>query len=97
MAKEGKDQPFLITNQSSYFLHPLDSLGAFIIAIKFDRKNYNLWEQVVSTSLKSKNKLGFIDGSITKPKRKGEYITKEERAWEMVNSMMLSILDSTKA
>jgi len=34
--------------------------------------------------------LVFIDGSITKPKMKGEDITDEERAWEMVNSMIVS-------
>jgi len=69
---------------------PSDFPGAIITAIKFDEKNYNLWEQAVRTLSKSKNKLGFIDGSITKSKRKVEDITDEERAWEIVNSMIVS-------
>ena len=40
--------------------------------------------------MKSKNKLGFIDGSITKPKKKDGEITEEGKAWEMVNSMIVS-------
>jgi len=44
----------------------------------------------VRTSLKSKNKLIFIDGSITKPDLKDGVITKEGKAWEMVNSMIVS-------
>ena len=87
MTKDKKDQTFIITNQSSYFLHPSDSPGTVITAIKFDGKNYDLGGKVVITSLRSKNKLGFIDGSITKPTEKeGE----EAKAWEMVNSMVLS-------
>ena len=43
--------------------------------------------KAVITLLRSKNKLDFIDGSITKPmENEGE----EAKAWEMVNSMVLS-------
>ena len=44
----------------------------------------------VKTSLKSKNKLSFIDGSIIKPDLKDGVITQEGKAWEMVNSMIVS-------
>jgi len=60
------------------------------MAIKFDGRNYDLWHDVVITSLKSKNKLGFIDGSITKLKIKDGVFLDEARAWEMVNSMIVS-------
>ena len=46
--------------------------------------------KVVRTIRKSKNKLGFIDGSISKPKVKDGEISDEGRAWEMVNSMTVS-------
>ena len=61
-----KDGGFIIDTQSPYFLHPFDSPGAIITSIKFDGKNYELWEIAVRTSLRSKNKLGFIDGTISK-------------------------------
>ena len=90
MTKNGKDEPFVITSQSPYFVHPSDSPGAIITAIKFDGKNYDLWEMTIRTSLKSKNKLSFIDGSITKPDLKDRVITEEGKAWEMVKSMIVS-------
>jgi len=49
-------------------------------AIKFDERNYNLWEMTVRTSLKSKNKLTFIDGSITKTEQKNRVITEDGKA-----------------
>ena len=42
--------------------------------------------------MKSKNKLGFIDGTITKLESKGKEVTDEERAWEMANSMVISLI-----
>lgn len=62
-----KNQGFVITHQSPYYLSSSNSPGALITAIKFDGKNYDLWEQAVRTAFKAKNKLGFIDGKITKP------------------------------
>jgi len=90
MTKDKKDQTFIITNQSAYFLRPFDSLGAIITAIKFDGRNYDLRENAIMTSLRLKNKLDFIVGSIIKPKRiEGEY-SNEVKAWEMVNCMVMS-------
>jgi len=85
-----KDQNFVIDNQSPYFLHPSDSPGAIIISIKFDGKNYELCESAVKMSLRSKNKLGFIDGIITKPEETEGKSLAEINVWEMVNSMIQS-------
>jgi len=90
MTKDNIDQIFIMTNQSSYFLHPLDSPTGIITTIKFDGRNYDLWEKAVITSLESKNKLGFIDGSITKPETKDGVVSDKGRAWEMVNSIVVS-------
>jgi len=57
-----------------------------ITSIKFNGKNYDLWEKAIRTALKAKNKLGFIDGSITKPTIDPEELS----AWEIVNSMITS-------
>jgi len=85
-----KDQSFVIDNQSPCFLHPSDSPGAIITSIKFDAKNYKLWESMIRTSLRSKNKLGFIDGTIQRPTMEEGKSLVEINAWEMVNSMIQS-------
>ena len=70
MTTEGEQKVFLIEPHSPYYLHPAEGPGALITAVVFDGKNYDLWAKAVRTALKSKNKLGFIDGSITKSKPK---------------------------
>jgi len=73
--QEPKSKEFIIDLQSPYYLHPSESPGAIITAIKFDGKNCDLWEQAIRTTLKAKNKLAFIDGKITKPTvKEGEYL-----------------------
>ena len=85
-----KGEDSVINNQSPYFLHPSDSPEAIITSIKFDGKNFELWESAVKTSLRSKNKLGFINGTITKPIEMEGKSLAEINAWEMVNSMIQS-------
>jgi len=38
-----------------------------ITAVIVDGKNYDLWERAVRTALKSKNKLAFLEGNLTRP------------------------------
>jgi len=42
-----------------------------IILLIFYDKNYDLWEMAIRMTLKSKNKLAFIEGSFKKPILKG--------------------------
>jgi len=85
-----KPPEFVIDNQSPYYLHPSDAPGAIITAIKFDGKNYELWEKVVTMALTAKNKIALIDGTIQKLEiKKGEY-SLEANAWIIVNSMITS-------
>ena len=62
-----------------------------ITAEIFDGNNYDLWERAVRVALKSKNKLGFIDGTLNKPEAKEGDFTKHH-ARDMVNSMVCSWL-----
>jgi len=81
-----KDDSFVIDSQSPFYLHPSNGPGTIITSIKFDGKNYELWNRAVTTTLMSKNKLGFIDSSISKPKPTTSPAKKN--AWNMVNSMI---------
>ena len=84
-----KAKEFVIDNQSSYYLYPSDAPGAIITALKFDGKNYELWEKVVLYALMAKNKVTFIDGTISKPPmQKGAY-SAEANAWIIVNSIVM--------
>ena len=53
-------------------------------------KIIELWESTVWTSLRSKNKLGFIDGSISKPTENDGKTAAEINTCKMVNSMIQS-------
>jgi len=64
--KKGEATEFIVSPQSPYYLHAPDAHGAIITAIKFNGKNYDIWEKAVRTALKVKNKLGFINRTITK-------------------------------
>jgi len=88
---KNKVETFVITPQSPYYLSPSDSPGALITAIRFDGKNYDHWKQAVRAALRVKNKLDFVDRTITKPDTTGgdENLAKAN-AWEMVNSMITS-------
>ena len=87
---DNKTEEFVIDNQSPYYLYPSDAPGAIITALKFDGKNYKLWEKAVLTALTAKNKVAFIDGTISKLEmQKGAY-SAEANAWIIVNSMVTS-------
>ena len=83
-----KPEEFIIDIQSPNFLHPSNLPGAILTTIRFNEKNYDMWEQAVQTALKAKNKLAFINGKITKPIMKDGVYSAEANAWEMVNSIV---------
>lgn len=51
---------------SPYFLHHLDS-PSILVSQPLTDDNYSSWSRSMSIALSVKNKLGFINGSITKP------------------------------
>ena len=88
----GQKTRFVIEPHSPYFLHPSEGPGVMITAVVFDGKNYDLWERAVRTALKAKNKIVFIDGTLTRPTPKENEEFSEADAWDMVNSMLCSWL-----
>ena len=89
---DGEKKRFAVEPHSPYYLHQSEGPGMMIIAVIFDGKNYDLWETAVRTALRSKNKLVFIEGKLTRPAdQEGEEFS-EAQAWDMVNSMLCSWL-----
>ena len=93
MTKNKTVKEFTIDSKSPYFLDPSGSSGAMTTSIKFNGKNYDLWEKAVRTALKAKNKLGFIDGSITKPTTDLEELSAGEIVNSMIRSWILNVID----
>ena len=75
------NKKFVVESHSPYFLHSSEGPEALITAVIFDGKNYDVWEKAVRSSLKSKNKLGFTDGKLTKPHQKKEKTIPNCESW----------------
>ena len=84
MSDGGGKKRFIIEPHSPHYLHPSEGPGAIIMTFVFDGKNYDLWERAVRTALKAKNKLAFIDGSLTRPAAKEDEEFSECHAWDML-------------
>ncbi|XP_069152120.1 uncharacterized protein [Solanum lycopersicum] len=75
--------------------HPLylsssDVTGAVQIGIQLvGMENYTLWSRAMELTLLTKNKLGFVDGSI---KREDYTVDSEKKQWDRCNAMVLSWL-----
>ena len=78
-----------------YFLHPSDNPGLILISKTLNGDNYSGWKRAMTLALNSKNKLGFIDGSIKAPTKTAdlEGYSKWSRCNDMVHSWILNTLD----
>ncbi|KAJ1691232.1 hypothetical protein LUZ63_015387 [Rhynchospora breviuscula] len=96
MAKEDdekKDEKMVaakksIDSSSPFFFYPSDNPGMTITSCILKGKNYDLWVKAMRNSLRAKNKFGFVDGTIIKPKPTDP----EADVWESSNSMLVSWL-----
>ncbi|KAJ1697041.1 hypothetical protein LUZ63_005553 [Rhynchospora breviuscula] len=96
MAKEDdekKDEKMVaakksIDSSSPFFFYPSDNPGMTITSCILKGENYDLWVKAMRNSLRAKNKLGFVDGTIIKPKPTDP----EADVWESSNSMLVSWL-----
>lgn len=73
---------------SPYHLLNFDHPGLVLTAEPLDGSNHGVWIIYMTTSLESKNKLGFVDGSIVKPSENDPYF----KIWCRCNSMIKSWL-----
>ncbi|XP_020225129.1 uncharacterized protein LOC109807015 [Cajanus cajan] len=73
---------------SPYYLHPSETPSLTITPNILEGQNYHQWSCSVRMSLISKNKIGFIDGSIQAPARTNALYS----AWERNNMMVVSWL-----
>ncbi|XP_074299219.1 uncharacterized protein LOC141630275 [Silene latifolia] len=87
---DGHDKMTILPS-SPLFLHPSDSPSLKLTQTMFNGENYDLWADAVRNGLDAKNKLGFVDGTITKPTDENSY---EGVAWRQCNAMVKAWLRS---
>ena len=56
-----------IDPSSPLFLHNGNNLGIILVPQPLTRENYSTWSRSMLVALSAKNKLCFIDGSLSKP------------------------------
>ncbi|XP_019175879.1 PREDICTED: uncharacterized protein LOC109171267 [Ipomoea nil] len=52
---------------SPYFLHPNENPALILVSTALDGHNYHPWARAMEMALLSKNKLGFVDGTVVTP------------------------------
>ncbi|XP_074360666.1 uncharacterized protein LOC141700905 [Apium graveolens] len=73
---------------SVYFIHPSYASSSQLVSTKFNGTGYANWKRSMILSLSAKNKLSFVDGSLTKPYN----ATLEGKAWDRCNDLVCSWL-----
>ncbi|KAF5445279.1 hypothetical protein F2P56_034343 [Juglans regia] len=76
-------------SSSSYYLHPSDNPGALLVSEIFTGENYIAWSRSLPIALTVKNKITFIDGSLTQPNLDNPRL---RVAWLRANNLVLSWL-----
>lgn len=82
---------------SVYFIHPSDSNTNQLVSVKFNETGFNNWKRSMMLSLSAKNKIEFVDGSITKPDSIAIELKAYERCNDLVCGWLLFNLDETIA
>ncbi|KAF5470095.1 hypothetical protein F2P56_010638 [Juglans regia] len=80
--------------RSSYFLTNTDDPGVLLVSEKLSNNNYHSWSRSMFLSLKARNKLGFIDGSLSAPKEDDPLFSPWSKCDTIVLSWLLNSLSS---
>ncbi|GMI72423.1 hypothetical protein HRI_000911600 [Hibiscus trionum] len=73
-----------------YYLHQSDNPGMVLVTQPLTNDNYNTWKRSMLMALSAKNKLGFVDGSISAPASTSDRFNAWTRANNLVNSWILN-------
>uniref|UniRef100_A0A803KXL5 Retrotransposon Copia-like N-terminal domain-containing protein n=1 Tax=Chenopodium quinoa TaxID=63459 RepID=A0A803KXL5_CHEQI len=73
---------------SIYYIHPSDANAIQLVSYKFNGEGFSSWKRSMLLTLSAKNKLGFVNGTISKPTAG----TIEGKAWERCNDLVCSLI-----
>ena len=71
---------------SPFFLHNGDHPGLILVSHHLTESNYNTWSRAMAMALTTKNKIGFVDGTIPRAAETDILFN----AWNRYNSMVTS-------
>lgn len=74
---------------SPYFLHHSDNPGLVLVSQPLTGDNFQSWNRAMRIALSVKNKMGFVDGSISKPAESDHNLF---NAWVRNNNIVISWL-----
>jgi len=81
--------------QSPYYLNSADHPGYIISPVTLNGDNYGNWSRLIINALKSKNKLGFVDGTLRKPASTSPEIHAWEKCDSMVTAWLYNVIDKS--
>lgn len=61
------NSPQKYDEEDEYYLAPNDGSSTLIALVQLRDNNFNEWAYAIELALESKNKLGFLDGSVLQP------------------------------
>ncbi|XP_039071462.1 uncharacterized protein LOC120218595 [Hibiscus syriacus] len=70
-----------------YYLHQSDNSGTILVTQLLSNDNFHSWKRSTMLALSAKNKIGFIDGSITAP---DSSMVDQYNAWMRANNLVNS-------
>lgn len=71
---------------SVYYIHPSDSSTNQLVSVKFNGTGFHNWKRSMTLTLSAKNKLNFVNGSITMP----DPASAEYKYWGRCNDLVIS-------
>ncbi|XP_070025410.1 uncharacterized protein [Nicotiana sylvestris] len=84
----------VIYHNHPLYLHPSDTAGALSLGFQLiGMENYTMWSQAMEVSLLTRNKLGFIDGTITYDTYGDKYASLWDRCNAIVKSWIMHNAD----
>ena len=98
MAVQGNPAPTqsnrapLIEPNDPMFIHPSDHPGQILVANAFDGENFDSWKRTFLRALSSKNKVGFVDGTVVQPAADSPLFPYWQRCNDLVASWILNSL-----
>lgn len=82
---------------SAYYIHPSDATTSQLVSSKFNGNRFTNWKRSMMLTLSARNKLGFVNGTITKSDNNSPDLISWERCNDLVISWILHNLDENIA
>jgi len=88
--KSNNNNNSYMDSSNPYYIHPSNHPGHLLVPPKLNGTNYSSWSKSMVNALTTKNKVGFINGSIKTPSEVDQLA--EYALWNRCNIMILSWL-----